>query len=397
MLITLKTLQQQTFKIEIDTTATVKQLKEKIETEKGSDYGASWQKLIYAGKILNDENLISDYELDEKKFVVVMVAKPKTVSTASESSSSAASSVSAATSATSSSTPTIPASSNVESIPVIPLDTNRSDKTQLQTETAPQTEIASSTTTATTTTASSGVSAAESTIVLGEDYQRMVQHIVEMGYNKPEVERALRASFNNPDRAVEYLINGLPSDTTEAQSQDTQESNIAGSNTNPIAASVGSVGSETPQAGEQEANPLEFLRTQPQFQQMRHVIQQNPQLLNAVMQQIGQSNPQLLQLITQNQEAFVRMLNEPNPNTGTTAGSGGGGGGGLTGSGVGSSGAANLESLIGSAQVTQQDKEAIERLKALGFPEYLVVQAYFACDKNENLAANFLLSQGFDD
>ena len=43
-------------------------------------------------------------------------------------------------------------------------------------------------------------------------------------------------------------------------------------------------------------NPLEFLRNLPQFQMLRTVLQQNPGMLQALLQQIGQSNPQLLQV-----------------------------------------------------------------------------------------------------
>ncbi|XP_067278862.1 UV excision repair protein RAD23 homolog B [Pseudorasbora parva] len=388
MQITLKTLQQQTFKIDIDAEETVKALKEKIENEKGKDgFPVAGQKLIYAGKILSDDTALKEYKIDEKNFVVVMVAKPKTAP-ASSASASASASASSAASPSSAATATSSASSITTETPTPAAETPAKDD-------KPAEEKPTGSTAPSSTPASSGSSPnanifeeATSALVTGQSYENMVTEIMLMGYEREKVVAALRASFNNPDRAVEYLLTGIPAEG---------EGSVAGSD--PVVpaggGSVLSTGLSSPSSTAQSqpssgsgANPLEFLRNQPQFLQMRQIIQQNPSLLPALLQQIGRENPQLLQQISSHQEQFIQMLNEPVQEGGQGGGGGGGGGGS---GGVAEAGGMNY------IQVTPQEKEAIERLKALGFPEGLVIQAYFACEKNENLAANFLLQQNFDD
>ncbi|KAK7101186.1 UV excision repair protein RAD23 homolog B-like [Littorina saxatilis] len=399
MIITLKTLQQQTFKVEVDGESTVKDLKEQIEAEKGKDYPAGGQKLIYAGKILDDEKKVEEYKIEEKNFVVVMVTKPKAAPVKAAEASKPAETAAAAPTPTSqaaaaTSTPAAAAP------PVTPAategkgDSNPSVAAPPSTPTTPATDAGATGT---------AVQSAESTLVTGQEYENMVSQIMNMGFERDQVVRALRASFNNPDRAVEYCLGGIPDDhmqeenapaTAPAPAAGTPPAAATGT---PATTAGGGGGTPSPLAvgqnipalaagtgsGGGSADDLSFLRNQPQFQRMRTAIRENPGLLPALLQQIGQSNPPLLALISANQERFVQMLNEPD-----AADAGRQGGGQETEAGGGNS---------GYIQVTPQEKEAIERLKALGFPEGMCIQAYFACEKNEDLAANFLLSQGFDD
>jgi len=107
-------------------------------------------------------------------------------------------------------------------------------------------------------------------------FDRNVDNIAAMGFIREEIEVALRAAFNNPDQAVEYLISGIP-----------------------------------PSAFAPENNPLAFLRNNEEFQHIRYLVQSNPAMLQSLLLSFGQKHPDLMDCINKNKGTFVRMLHEP--------------------------------------------------------------------------------------
>lgn len=217
---------------------------------------------------MKDEEQIKDYKIDSKKFIVVMKKKEKVEAPAPVAASVAveASSITATKSS------------------------GEADKKPDQAAAA----------------TSSGTSAPQP----AADNEGVIQNMMELGYPRRLVEAALRLSYNNPDVACEYLISER---ITEANMDSVEADNLAlGGVRDDLMDLADAFDQSRSQAGANPENePLAFLRAQSQFHQMRQQIQENPQFLNTVLQQIGVNNPGLLKLISENQTAFVNMINEP--------------------------------------------------------------------------------------
>ncbi|KKK16838.1 hypothetical protein P175DRAFT_0506281 [Aspergillus ochraceoroseus IBT 24754] len=371
MKLTFKDLKQQKFVIDAEPSETVGQVKEKISTEKGWD--VPQLKLIYSGKILQDDKTIESYSIEEKGFIVCMVSKPKTQPT-SATPSQGPSTPSRAVASTPAAPPApAPAQSMNTSAPAVP---------------------------ATPSPASSGAAQAPpaafndpSALLSGSQGEQVIAQMESMGFDRSDITRAMRAAFFNPDRAIEYLLNGIPDDIQQEQHQPAAATPAAPQvPTAPIggAAPAAASAEDEPvnlfEAAAQAGNPeggrtrggaggeglsnLDFLRNNPHFQQLRQLVQQQPQMLEPILQQVGAGNPQIAQLIGQNEEQFLQLLSEEDD-----------------------SGIAPGTTQI---HVTEEERDAIERLCRLGFSRDLVIQAYFACDKNEELAANYLFENSDD-
>lgn len=322
MKVTVKTLKGGKFEVEVEESNTVSEVKGKISTIK-SELPAENMKLIHSGKVLKDANSIGSCGIKPNDFLVVMVTKPKkpaAVATAAKPAEAPKTTTPKASAASSSSAPT------------------------------PAATEAASSGTATTTPApseapSSGPGAPSRPADTFSD--EVVNNLTAMGFPEAEVKHCLRAARGNPDIAVEFLTNGIPDGVAQA-AEAMSAAGIGGSS--PAAS-----GSSSSAGGQ----PLQALRNHPQFNDLRRLVQSNPQMLQQVLTQIGQQQPELLQEINSNQALFLEIMNEPVTDasaapsaSGSSSSSSSGAGG--AGSGAGAGAMAGLPGGMGSpAQMAQ--------------------------------------------
>lgn len=385
MKIFVKTLKGTHFEIEVKPEETVADVKKSIETAQGSDvYPAAQQMLIHQGKVLKDGTTLEENKVAENSFVVIMLSKTKSASGEGSTTSTAPTTKTSAPPPTS----TPQASSPASIAPQAPVST----LVPPASVSAPPAPAAAPLSSPTTGSETDVYGSAASNLVAGINLEGAIQQILDMGggtWDRDTVSRALRAAYNNPERAVEYLYIGIPEQAevppvaqvppsgqaANSPAQPLQPTGqvpvpASGPNANPLdlfPQGLPDMGSNTAGAGN-----LDFLRNSQQFQALRAMVQANPQILQPMLQELGKQNPHLMRLIQEHQADFLRLINEPVE-----------GGENILGQLAGA--------VPQSVTVTPEEREAIERLEAMGFDRALVLEVFFACNKNEELAANYLL------
>ncbi|KAG7191814.1 uncharacterized protein KQ657_002779 [Scheffersomyces spartinae] len=366
MQIVLKDFKKLKIPIDAEPSETVLNVKEKLGAEK--DCEPSQLKLVYSGKVLQDEKTLEEIKIKENDSIIFMISKKKTPVPAPV---PAAAPAAAASESGSGSAP------------------------------AP----ASSTPPAATESGPSESSEAGSAFTQGDEREATITNIMEMGYTRPQVLEALRAAFNNPHRAVEYLLTGIPqslqrpsppvpaeaaeggadsgAETGATEANDTTTANEddedhVGENLFEAAAAAAAA----EEAHQNEPSGVVAPESQEeQLALLREAIQSNPEWIAPLLERLAATNPAIAQAIQQDPDRFINEFlsgEDYEYEEGAIEGAEEGGEG-----HEGSGGHITVN-------LTELEENAVIRLCELGFERTMVVQVYLACDKNEEVAADIL-------
>jgi len=227
-------------------------------------------------------------------------------------------------------------------------------------------------------------------IHLSEEEQAAVKRLTDLGFDRGAAAEAYLACDKNEEMAANFLFE-QPSDGDAGMVSMPGGGGGGGAVPFPMMAPGGAGGDEgAAGGGDGEGGDsvavLAQLRNHPQFAQLAQMVLQNPQILPEIVNVVAQTNPEVERAIRENPQELVRLLHEAT----------GGGGGGAPGAGAPQPGGTLGGGPPGGMQLSEDERGAIQRLTDLGFPRNAALQAYIACDKNEEMAANFLFENGDD-
>ncbi|SOV79706.1 DNA repair protein RAD23, putative [Plasmodium reichenowi] len=388
MKIKVRTLQNNEEEINVDPDDSILDLKKKVEVVL-RDMPSDKQKLIFSGKILKDEDKATDI-LKDNDIVIVMVTR-RIISKNNQKEDI-----------------------NKESLSKIENNNNNNNNNKSDdninvtiSNTEEQKENKENKNDNTSDNIYNSFNNAESMLLTGDKLKESIDNICAMGFEKEQVKKAMILAYNNPNRAIDYLTNGFPNENinvnvNENINNGSNFSNLLNSENNPL-------------LEENSSHPLssneETFRNSTFFNAIRDMALSNPQRLPELLQMIGRTDPSFLEYIRQNQTEFLAALqnygnnindheehsddntnnhfddnldNADDENAIQNDSF-------LQDVGQQVLSDPNNENInIPITPLNENEMESIKKLESLGFPKHVALEAFIACDKNEEMAANYL-------
>jgi len=350
------------YDIEIDDDDTVLDIKMKIQRELKLGV-AEMMNLIHHGVVLQNEMRIAERGLRENDFIVLMLKKNR-----KKSKESSSESIQVSTTPTqAASTPPLPPEACTMSATTT-ADTPVPNSSSVRPVDEPSTSVEVN---------PNGVGNESNVLVIGDQCIDVTSNLMAMGFPEADVRLAMSAAFNNPERAVDYLLTGIPEVAAfQPRYQGVGASGSDGADSLDVPVSTSAV-SSAPEAvrvlGADDAELARLLARNPLgvTELFQTVLRQHPEMFQRLSGPDGQLNPEAFNEAVQDPD-FMRMMRDTlmhaegdlQPNLEINQ---------------------NQNSLL-----TADDEIVVERLEQMGFSRNHVLEAYVVCNKNEQMAANYL-------
>ena len=233
MKLILKNLKQVEFEIQIESNSiTVKTLKKEIE--KLYSFDSDQIKILFSGIILEDQKVLSEYNIIENSTIIIMNLKPKK-------------------------------NSNTENKTSNVNENKDITQNKMQVQNNPKQDI---------------------TEILKDNLKIQVDSLVDMGFERSQVEIAVKAANGRIDLAIDYLNNGIPDKNRNRNRNNNQRNNNNSQN-------------EIMKELKKQAGIIKVL------------CKDNKYMIFTILNNIKRNDPGLLRLITDYRDEFEKLLDAP--------------------------------------------------------------------------------------